>query len=64
MNHISKLIAIGIVLSICLAAWMFRWSVIPTENGTKQGDSYLLDRWTGKVYVLDLNHQILVYPYP
>lgn len=40
-------------LAVVLVAWLFRWDIATVSNGMERwGGAYMLDRWTGSVYVL------------
>lgn len=51
-----------IVAAVMLGAWMFRWHVVAQNNGESRGYVYAVDRFTGQIWLIDLNRRVLVKP--
>ena len=50
----EKIVEIISVVLLVLAAlaWFFRWEVVPITNSEGRGSAYVINRWTGAVFVL------------
>jgi hypothetical protein len=59
---ISKVVAVGVMVALVAAAWMFRYDMVPVQVEGRGGQAYLLDRWTGEVYWLTRSDKIRVTP--
>lgn len=44
--------ALYIILAAIFVAWLFRWDVVAVPRGDAFGMAYMVNRWTGSVYVL------------
>lgn len=40
------------VAATILVAWFFRWDITPVARGDGLGVAYMVNRWTGSVYML------------
>lgn len=51
--NIKEKIALTLVITVLLAgAWFFRWEPIPISNHEGPARAYMLNRWTGTIYIL------------
>ena len=53
----AAVIATLIALSF---GWFFRWETIPISNGNAGGALYMLNRWTGALYVVYQDERLVV----
>ena len=52
MNKFERTV-LAIVVTVLLAGgWFFRWEVIPTTGAEGPVRAYMLNRWTGTIYIL------------
>ncbi|MBI5276469.1 MAG: hypothetical protein HY854_08405 [Burkholderiales bacterium] len=50
---------VAALILMALLAWFFRWEVQPLQGRT---GAYVLDRWTGDIFILDGDERLLVVP--
>lgn len=53
----AAVIATLIALSL---GWFFRWETTPISNGNSGGAIYMLNRWTGALYVVYQDERLVV----
>lgn len=46
------------VILLLVFAWMVRWQLVPISADTTR--IYLLDRWTGRLYIVQVDEKSLV----
>lgn len=49
-----------LVVALVALAWLFRWDVTPTGGADQISGVYMLNRWTGSLYVVYANQRIKV----
>lgn len=49
-----------IALILMATGWLFRWETIPISNGDSTGGLYILNRWTGALYVVYQDQRLVV----
>lgn len=54
--------ALYIILAAILVAWFFRWDVVAVPRGDAIGVAYMINKWTGSVYMLHGSNIIEVRP--
>lgn len=47
-----KPLIFSLAVAVLFLAWFFRWDITPIANGDRWGGAYMLNRFTGDVYVL------------
>lgn len=46
-----------VVVAVVAFGWATRWDITPIPNGDGPGRAYLLNRWTGTLYILNATDQ-------
>lgn len=48
----NRNIVLAVLLAIFACAWYFRHDFYVVQNGDRAGFAYMLNRWTGTIYVV------------